>query len=134
MTLSDCNHLAHVIVLWQIKKIICYCTVFALFYFVFEGNVQVQGPGGLYSEGRLYGGFFLRYELGGGGAYLWRGLFSEFYGTASQSRKILQTFIRGAGGGTNFLPTMQASVNFRNFAWPYLRLLKTHHFPIWQLD
>ena len=67
MTLSGCNHLAHVIVLWQIKKIICYCTVFALFYFVSEGNFQVQGPGGLYSEGRLYGGFFLRYEFGGGG-------------------------------------------------------------------
>ena len=33
-------------------------TVFTLFYFVFEGNFQVQAPGG---------------------AYIWRGLFSEFY-------------------------------------------------------
>ena len=39
-------------------------TVFALFYFVFEGNFQVQSPGGLYLEGRFNGGF-LRYELGG---------------------------------------------------------------------
>ena len=39
-------------------------TVFALFYFVFEGNFQVQAPGGLIF----------------GGAYTWRGLFSEFYG------------------------------------------------------
>ena len=34
-------------------------------------------------EGRFNGGF-LRYEFGGlifGGAYTWRGLFSEFYGT-----------------------------------------------------
>ena len=58
-------------------------TVFALFYFVFEGNFQVQAPrGGLYLEGQLNGGF-LRYEFGGltfGGAYTWRGLFSEFYG------------------------------------------------------
>ena len=57
-------------------------TVFALFYFVFEGNFQVQAPGGLYLEGRFNGGF-LRYEFGGlifGGAYTWRGLFSEFYG------------------------------------------------------
>ena len=38
---------------------------FALFYFVFEGNFQVQAPGGLIF----------------GGAYTWRGLFSEFYGT-----------------------------------------------------
>ena len=55
-------------------------TVFALFYFVFEGNFQVQAPGGLYLEGRFNGGF-LCYEFGGlmfGGAYTWRGLFSEF--------------------------------------------------------
>ena len=39
---------------------------------------QVQAPGGLIlKEG------FLRYQFGGlifGGAYTWRGLFSEFYG------------------------------------------------------
>ena len=28
---------------------------FALFYFEFEGNFRVQGPGGLYLEGRLIG-------------------------------------------------------------------------------
>ena len=28
-------------------------TVFALFYFVFEGNFQVQAPGGLYLEGQI---------------------------------------------------------------------------------
>ena len=58
-------------------------TVFALFYFVFEGNFQVQAPGGAYIwRGDLTEGF-LRYEFGGlifGGAYTWRGLFSEFYG------------------------------------------------------
>ena len=47
-------------------------TVFALFYFVFERNFQVQAPGGgLYLEGRFNGGF-LRYRIGGlihGGAY-----------------------------------------------------------------
>ena len=47
-------------------------TVLTLFYFVFEGNFQLQAPGGAYiwrgdsTEG------FLRYEFGGlihGGAY-----------------------------------------------------------------
>ena len=60
-------------------------TVFALLYFVFEGNFQVQvqvppgvGGGGAYIwRGDLTKGF-LRYEFGG--AYIWRGLFSEFYG------------------------------------------------------
>ena len=39
-------------------------TVSALFYFVVEGNFQVQAPRGLIF----------------GGANTWRGLFSEFYG------------------------------------------------------
>ena len=50
-------------------------TIFALFYFVFEGKFQVQAPpGGLYSEGRFNGGFFV---LRFGGAYIWRGLYME---------------------------------------------------------
>ena len=59
--------------------------VFALFYFVFEGNFQVQGPSGAYIwRGDLTEGF-LCCEFGGllfGGAYTWRGLFSEFYGNS----------------------------------------------------
>ena len=46
-------------------------TVFALFYFVFEGNFQVQAPGALIFRGVINGGF-LRYEFGVlifGGAY-----------------------------------------------------------------
>ena len=63
-------------------KILSSCTVFALFYFEFEGNFLVQAPGDLYLEGRFIRSF-LRYEFGGlifGGAYTWRGLFSESYG------------------------------------------------------
>ena len=59
-------------------------TVFALLYFVFEGNFQVLAPGGLIFGGAIYRGGFLRYEFRGlifGGAYTWRGLFSEFYGS-----------------------------------------------------
>ena len=59
-------------------------TIFALFYFVFEGKFQVQAPpGGAYiRRGDLTEGF-LGYDFGGlifGGACTWRGLFSEFYG------------------------------------------------------
>ena len=54
-------------------------TVFALFYFVFEGNFPSTSPpgGGLYLEGRYNGGFF---ALSVWGAYTWRDLFWEFYG------------------------------------------------------
>ena len=53
-------------------------TVFALFYFVFEGNFPSTSPwGGLHLEGRFNGGFFV---LPDWGAYTWRGFFSEFYG------------------------------------------------------
>ena len=58
-------------------------TVFALFYSVFESNFPSTSPLGAYIwRGDLMEGF-LRYRFGGpifGGAYMWRGLFSEFYG------------------------------------------------------
>ena len=58
-------------------------TVLALFYFVFEGNFPSTSPRRAYIwRGDLAEGF-LHYRIGGlifGGAYTWRGLFSEFYG------------------------------------------------------
>ena len=70
-------------IVWASLIVVRKLTVFALFYFVFEGNFQVQAPRGAYIwRGDLTEGF-LRYEFGGlifGGAYTWMGLFSEFYG------------------------------------------------------
>ena len=61
-------------------------TVFALFYFVFERNFPSTSPRGAYVwRGDLTEGF-LRHWFGGlifGGAYTWRGLFSEFCGISS---------------------------------------------------
>ena len=59
--------------------------VFALFYFVFEGNFQVQAPRGAYIwRGNLTEGFLALQVWGAyinfGGAYTWSGLFSEFHG------------------------------------------------------
>ena len=73
------------------------CTLFALFYFVFEGNFQVQAPGGAYIWRGDLTEVFLRYKLGGlifggggaGGAYTWRGLFSEFYGMPKNNQNII---------------------------------------------
>ena len=57
-------------------------TVFALFYFVFEGNFPSTSLRGAYNwRGDSTEGL-LHYRFGGlkfGGAYTWRGLFSEFY-------------------------------------------------------
>ena len=58
-------------------------TVFALFYFVFEGNIPSTSPRGAYIWRSDLTESFLRYEIGElvfGGAYTWRGLFSAFYG------------------------------------------------------
>ena len=50
-------------------------------YFVFKGNFQVQAPGGYFIwRGDLTEGFF---ALRVWGAYIWRGLFSEFYGISA---------------------------------------------------
>ena len=40
-------------------------TIFALFYFVFEGNFQVQAPGGLIFGGAISQGVFCIMSLGG---------------------------------------------------------------------
>ena len=64
------------------------CSGKAIYHFCFvllciRGQIpSTSPPGGLYSEGRFNGGFFaLRFwGLIFGGAYTWRGLFSEFYG------------------------------------------------------
>ena len=60
-------------------------TVFALFYFVFEGSFPSTSPGGggLCSEGRFHGRFFVLRDWGLGGARL----FSEFYGNFSMGFK-----------------------------------------------
>ena len=66
---------------WASLIVVSKFTVFALFYFVFEGNFPSTSPQGAYIwRGDLTEGF-LRYQFGGlifGGAYTWRGLFSEF--------------------------------------------------------
>ena len=64
---------------------------FLLFYIVI---FQVQAPGGreggLYLEGRFNGGFF---ALPVWGAYIWRGLFSEFYGMLALHVKMMSPYI-----------------------------------------
>ena len=64
MTRFDCNHTAHVIVLWQMQKFLWYCRVFALSYFEFEGNLRFQASGACIWRGDLSEDF-LRYEFGG---------------------------------------------------------------------
>ena len=70
---------------------------FSLFYFVFDGYFQVQVPRGAYIwSGDLKEGF-LRYEYGKlifGGAYTWRGLFSEFYGIYVNTNFSLHQFVK----------------------------------------
>jgi len=53
---------------WASLTVATKLTVFALFYFVFEGNFHVQSPeegGGVYLEGRFDGGFFALRVWGG---------------------------------------------------------------------
>ena len=54
-------------------------TVFLCFTLYLRAISKYKPPGGLHLEGRFNGGFF---ALRVWGAYIWRGLFSEFYGTS----------------------------------------------------
>ena len=68
---------------WASRIVVSKFIVFALLYFVFEGNFPSTSPWVAYIwRGDLMEGL-LRYRFGElifGGAYTWRGLFSEFYG------------------------------------------------------
>ena len=67
-------------------------TIFALLYFVFEGTFPSTSSRGAYIwRGDLTEGF-LRYRFGGlisGGAYTWKGLYSEFYGILRKRRSLI---------------------------------------------
>ena len=65
-------------------------TVLAFFYFVFEGNFQVQAPQGAHIRRVDATEGFLRHEFVGlifGGANTRRGLFSEFYGNLAGTER-----------------------------------------------
>ena len=65
------------------------CTVSLWVTLYLRAISKYKPPEGLYLEGRFNGGFF---ALQVWGAYIWRGLFSEFYGIRNQtSRKRLTT-------------------------------------------
>ena len=68
---------------WASHIVVSKFIIFALLYFLFEGNFPSTSPRGAYIwRGDLVEGF-LCYRFGGlifGGAYAWRDLFLEFYG------------------------------------------------------
>ena len=61
-------------------------TVFALFYFVFEGNFQLRPSGGLYLEGRYNGGVF-PLRVSGAGLLFGGPYFRNFTVLDSKQRK-----------------------------------------------
>ena len=82
-------------------------TVFALFYFVFERNFQVQAPpGGAYIwRGDLAEGF-LRYEFGGGGGLYMEGLIFRILRYPTEPH-----FSRGGGQGKQVVLIMLIAPN-----------------------
>ena len=70
-------------------------TLFALFYFVFEGNFQVQAPGGAYIWRGDLTEVFLRYKLGGlifgggGGGLIHGGAYFRNFTVCLKTIKIL---------------------------------------------
>ena len=62
------------------------------FTLYFRAISKYKTPPGLHLEGRFNGGY-LRYEFGGGGAYIWRGLFLEFYGSLVCSPILLVIYV-----------------------------------------
>ena len=83
--------------IWVIKSVGLACRGKEIYHFRFvllciRGQIPSTSPPGAYiRRGDLTEGF-LRYDFGGlifGGAYTWRGLFSEFYGILISIRFLL---------------------------------------------
>ena len=81
------------------------CTVFALFYFVYEGNFQVQAPVGL--------------KCGGAYMYIWRGLFSEFYGAWLRTPKCTSTLLHGSKTWTTYTRQYRRFFGANKWQRPY---------------
>ena len=79
---------------WASRVVGSKLTVFALFYFVFEGNFPSTSPLGAYICRGDLKERFLPYRFGG--AYTWRGLFSEFYGSSIFTSHLNSVFLRCA--------------------------------------
>ena len=82
VTLFYCNHLAEVKSSGKCKKFGVTVQFLLCFILNLRAISEYKSPGACIWRGNLSEGF-LRYEFGGlifGGAYIWRGLFSEYYG------------------------------------------------------
>ena len=93
VTLSDCNHLAHVIVLWQIQKFMLPYR-FCFFTLYLRAIFKYKPPGTYIRRGDLTEGFLLlRYEFGGlihGGAYF-RNFTVNSFTSLTKERRVLLT-------------------------------------------
>ena len=95
-------------------------TVFALFYFLFEGNFRSTSPPGACTwRGDLTEGFF---ALQVWGSYTWRGLFSELYGNFSCRYFLFLFFpqplprpLHFSNGPSVKLPSESTAFEARNF-------------------
>ena len=112
------------------RKEICH---FCFVLLCIRGQIpSTSPPGGLYSEGRFYGGIFV---LQVWGAYIWRGLFSEFYGmSASAIRKQVSRccihFPHELTWVSNFDQSEHKNLTKSvNNAWPWREKSKATAFP-----
>ena len=89
-------------------------TIFALFYFVFEGNFQVQATGGLKFGGAIYQRVFaLRVWI----AYIWKGLYLDglIFGILQYGTK-LKKLVNGKRISVRNIPT-ENGTTFSEFSF-----------------
>ena len=117
VTLSDCTRSSSV----ANAKIYVLLYSFRFAYFEFEGNFQVQAPGGLYSEGRFNGGFFCVMSLGG--LYLEGLIFGISRYTSARTWNLAPNFLNKTGFWRGHFWTSSLSDKNHFFAMSWKRLL-----------
>ena len=88
MTLSDCNHLGHLIVVWQIQNFYVILPLLLCFSLYLRAISKYKPPGVYIRRGDVTEGL-LCYDFGAGEGLCLGGLFSEFYGFISNGITII---------------------------------------------
>ena len=121
MKLFDCNHFAHVIVLWQMQKFMCYCTVFALLILNLREISKYKPRVAYIRRGDLTEGFFCVMSLGG--LYLEGLIFGISRNTSARTWNLAPNFLKKTGFWRGHFWTSSLSDKNHFFAMSWKRLL-----------
>ena len=126
-TLFDCNHQAHVNKFFGKCKSLCVTLQFLLCFILNLRAIRVQAPVCIWRGDLIYRRVSCFTSLGGGGAYIWRGLFLECYGMSLFNKAVLTKYDFSGRRGPLIFSTNWPSCRISSIEWPPRRSNQGFH-------